>query len=66
MHHPVQPGAAQDPESDLPAEKIPMHPDDSAALLAWVTAKRFHEYAFGRRFAQEMAGTYPHTCDLRL
>jgi hypothetical protein len=24
-------------------EKIPMHPDDFNALLAWLTAKRFHE-----------------------
>jgi hypothetical protein len=23
--------------------KIPMHPDDYAALMAWITAKRFHE-----------------------
>ena len=26
-----------------PNEKIPMHPDDFNALLAWITAKRFHE-----------------------
>jgi hypothetical protein len=26
-------------------EKIPMHPDDFNALLAWITAKRFHETA---------------------
>jgi len=23
------------------AEPVPMHPDDSEALLAWITAKRF-------------------------
>jgi hypothetical protein len=23
--------------------KLPMHPDDFAGLLAWTTAKRFHE-----------------------
>jgi hypothetical protein len=26
-------------------EKNPMHPDDFNALLAWITAKRFHETA---------------------
>jgi hypothetical protein len=25
------------------AEREPMHPDDFAAHLAWITAKRFHE-----------------------
>jgi hypothetical protein len=25
--------------SDGPAEKVPMHPEDFAALLAWVRAK---------------------------
>jgi hypothetical protein len=26
-----------------PAERIPMHPDDFNAHLAWITAKRFQE-----------------------
>ncbi len=26
-----------------PTEKVPMHPDDFEAHLAWVTAKRFHD-----------------------
>lgn len=25
-------------------KKLPMHPDDFTAHLAWVTAKRFHEH----------------------
>jgi hypothetical protein len=25
------------------SERVPMHPDDFAGLLAWTTAKRFHE-----------------------
>jgi hypothetical protein len=26
-----------------PAEKVPMHPEDFAALLAWVRAKEYFE-----------------------
>ena len=26
-----------------PGERVPMHPDDFSALLAWITAKRFQE-----------------------
>ena len=33
-------------------EKKLMHPDDFAALLAWVTAKRFHELVLERTFAE--------------
>jgi hypothetical protein len=33
-------------------EKKPMHPDDFAALLAWVTAKRFHELVLEKTFAE--------------
>jgi hypothetical protein len=29
--------------SGYPAETVPMHPDDFAAHLAWITAKRFSE-----------------------
>ena len=32
-------------------EKKPMHPDDFAAQLAWVTAKRFHELVLEKTFA---------------
>lgn len=32
-------------------EKKPMHPDDFAAHLAWVTAKRFHELVLEKTFA---------------
>ncbi len=32
-------------------EKKPMHPDDFAAHLAWVTAKRFHELVLKKTFA---------------
>lgn len=31
-------------------EKIPMHPDDFNALLAWNTAKRFHEKGVEKSF----------------
>lgn len=34
-----------------PTEKIPMHPDDFNALLAWITAKRFHETGLEKGFA---------------
>ena len=33
-------------------EKKPMHPDDFAAHLAWVTAKRFHELVLEKTFAE--------------
>lgn len=33
-------------------EKKLMHPDDFAALLAWVTAKRFHELFLEKTFAE--------------
>lgn len=33
-------------------EKIPMHPDDFNALLAWNTAKRFHETDLEKSFAK--------------
>jgi hypothetical protein len=33
-------------------EKIPMHPDDFNALLAWITAKRFHETGAEKNFAE--------------
>lgn len=33
-------------------EKKLMHPDDFAALLAWVTAKRFLELVLERTFAE--------------
>ena len=32
-------------------EKKLIHPDDFAALLAWVTAKRFHELVLEKTFA---------------
>jgi hypothetical protein len=35
-----------------PVEKIPMHPDDFNALLAWITAKRFHEAGAEHNFAE--------------
>ena len=35
------------------AERVPMHPDDSEALLAWITAKRFHEMVLGGTFAEK-------------
>ena len=38
-----------------PTEKIPMHPDDFNALLAWITAKRFHETGFGDNFTEMRA-----------
>ena len=33
-------------------EKKLIHPDDFAALLAWVTAKRFHERVLEKTFAE--------------
>jgi hypothetical protein len=33
--------------------KIPMHPDDSDALLAWVIAKRSHETIAGKHFDEK-------------
>jgi hypothetical protein len=33
-------------------EKIPMHPDDFNALLAWITAKRFHETGVEKIFTE--------------
>jgi hypothetical protein len=35
-----------------PTEKIPMHPDDFKALLAWITAKRFHESGTENNFSE--------------
>jgi len=34
-------------------EQKPMHPDDFAAHLAWVTAKRFHELVMKETFAEK-------------
>lgn len=34
-------------------EKKPMHPDDFAAHLAWVTAKRFHELITKETFMEK-------------
>jgi hypothetical protein len=33
-----------------PNEKVPMHPDDFEAHLAWVTAKRFDELVVKKPF----------------
>ncbi len=33
-------------------EKIPMHPDDFNALLAWIRAKRSHETEFERNLPE--------------
>jgi hypothetical protein len=33
--------------------KIPMHPDDFTALLAWISAKRFQETISGKHFAEK-------------
>jgi hypothetical protein len=35
-----------------PTEKIPMHPDDFNALLAWITAKRYHEKDLEKSFVE--------------
>jgi hypothetical protein len=40
------------------AEPVPMHPDDSEALLAWITAKRFHERVLNETFAEQPV--FPH------
>ena len=29
-------------QAEVP-ENLPMHPDDFAGLMSWITAKRFHE-----------------------
>jgi len=34
-------------------ETLPMHPDDFAAHLAWVMAKRFHELIHDETFAEK-------------
>jgi hypothetical protein len=34
------------------SEKVPMHPDDFAALLSWITAKRFHETGIEKAFRE--------------
>jgi len=34
-------------------EPVPMHPDDSEALLAWITAKRFQEQVLKETFAEK-------------
>jgi len=39
-------------------EKISMHPDDFAAHLAWVTAKRSHENILGKTFADRVPKFY--------
>jgi len=39
--------------NSLPEQKIPMHPDDFSALMAWVIAKRFHESGTGRSFTEK-------------
>ncbi|MGD0079344.1 MAG: hypothetical protein ABSB80_01695 [Methanoregula sp.] len=35
------------------SEKVPMHPDDFAALLSWITAKRFHETGIGETYREK-------------
>ncbi len=35
-------------------EKEPMHPDDYQALLAWITAKRFHEFRIENPFPEQV------------
>jgi hypothetical protein len=40
-------------ESADRVEQVPMHPDDSEALLAWITAKRFHEMVLKETFAEK-------------
>jgi hypothetical protein len=30
-----------------------MHPDDFSALLAWITAKRYHELVLGKTHAEK-------------
>lgn len=44
------PGAPGVQSSRDPTEKVPMHPDDFKAHLAWVTAKRFHELVVKKPF----------------
>lgn len=36
------------------SEQEPMHPDDFSALLAWITAKRYHEVVLGKTHAEKM------------
>jgi hypothetical protein len=43
MDYSLIPGRDGDEMNRMLTGKMPMHPDDSAALLAWITAKRFHE-----------------------
>jgi len=40
------------PEGTAP-EQEPMHPDDFSALLAWITAKRYHELVLGKTHAEK-------------
>jgi len=40
------------PEGTAP-EQEPMHPDDFSALLAWITAKRYHEMVLGKTHAEK-------------
>ena len=35
------------------SEKVPMDPDDFAALLSWITAKRFHEKGIGKTYREK-------------
>jgi hypothetical protein len=35
-------------------EKMPIHPDDFEAHLAWVTAKRYHEMAVKKDFRKNL------------
>jgi hypothetical protein len=51
---PVPPGFS--PASGACVVKKAMHPDDFAAHLAWVTAKRFHEYVPGAKPAKKPVG----------
>jgi len=40
------------PEGTAP-EQEPMHPDDFSALLAWITAKRYHELVLGKTHGEK-------------
>ena len=38
---------------NLNSEHVPMHPDDFAGLMSWITAKRFRELGLEKTYREK-------------
>jgi len=43
----------EDHEMNLNSEHVPMHPDDFAGLMSWITAKRFRELGLEKTYREK-------------